>query len=114
MKGVEVVGVAIVGRPVSRECSDYTAEVTRLCTNGAHNACSFLYSACARACAAMGYTKIQTYILEHETGLTLTASGWSLEEWTRGGDWNNSAANAGTRRVDQPMGPKQRWSKKLS
>lgn len=55
----ELVGVIIVGRPVSRYLDDgFTLEVTRLCTNGAKNACSFLYGAAARAAAAMGYKRI--------------------------------------------------------
>ena len=105
-------GAAIVGRPVAREIDQYkVAEVTRLVTDGTKNACSILYAACARACEAMGFDKIQTYILEEESGTSLRASGWAFEAWTSGGDWNNSAANKGTRRTDQPMGMKQRWSK---
>mgnify|MGYP007069998595 CR=1 FL=1 len=60
-----LVGVVIVGRPVSRYLDDgMTVEVNRLCTLGVKNACSFLYSAAARAAKAMGYKKIITYILE--------------------------------------------------
>lgn len=41
-----LVGVAIVGRPVSRYLDDgLTLEVTRLCTTGERNACSMLYAA---------------------------------------------------------------------
>lgn len=48
----KLVGVAIVGRPVARMRDDgLTAEVTRLCTDGTDNACSFLYGAAARAAA---------------------------------------------------------------
>jgi hypothetical protein len=48
--GGKLVGVAIVGRPVSRHRDDgATLEVTRLCTDGTKNACSFLYGAAARA-----------------------------------------------------------------
>lgn len=54
----EVVGVAIVGRPVSRYMDDgWTLEVNRLCTDGTRNACSFLYSACWRCAKNMGYKK---------------------------------------------------------
>lgn len=107
-------GAAIVGRPVSREIDPYrVAEVTRLVTNGVPNGCSSLYSACARIAREMGFDKIQTYILEEETGVTLRASGWKFEVMTDGGDWNHSKANNGTRRTDQPMGRKQRWSKIL-
>lgn len=82
--GVEVngtiVGAAIVGRPVARGCDAYmTAEVSRLVTNGHKNACSFLYSAAARIAKEMGFDKIQTYILEEESGISLVASGWDYE-----------------------------------
>ena len=64
----ELVGVIIAGRPVSRYLDDgFTLEVTRLCTNGEKNACSFLYGAAARAAAAMGYKRIITYTLERKT-----------------------------------------------
>jgi hypothetical protein len=50
--GEKVRGVAIVGRPVARMASDgWTAEVTRVCTDGARNACSMLYRAAARRAA---------------------------------------------------------------
>jgi hypothetical protein len=56
--GDQVVGVAIVGRPVSRFRDDgLTAEVTRLCTDGTRNACSFLYGASARAAFALGFKR---------------------------------------------------------
>lgn len=75
--GEKVVGVAIVGRPVSRFLDDgWTLEVTRLCTTGERNACSILYAAAWRAARAMGYKRIVTYILETENGTSLKAAGW--------------------------------------
>ena len=57
-----LVGVAIVGRPVSRYLDNgLTLEVTRLCTTGEKNACSMLYSAAARVAKAIGYRKIIPY-----------------------------------------------------
>lgn len=110
-----LVGACSVGRPVARGCDpNTTAEVTRLVTDGTKNACSILYSASARACQAMGFKKIQTYILEDEPGTSLKASGWKYEATTRGGDWNNGPDRKGKRRTDQPQGPKQRWSKEFS
>jgi hypothetical protein len=110
-----LLGVAIVGRPVARGCDPYlTAEVTRLCTEGAKNVCSFLYAACARICKEMGFTKIQTYILTSEPGTTLKAAGWTHEADTVGGDWNHSAKYAGKRRTDQPQEPKRRYAKALT
>lgn len=110
----QVHGAAIVGRPVARGCDPYAvAEVTRLVTDGTANACSKLYGTCARICTLMGYTKIQTYILHSESGASLRAVGWEMEATTRGGDWNNSASNRGTRRTDQPMESKKRYGRVL-
>ena len=73
----KLVGVAIVGRPVSRYLDDgWTLEVNRMCTDGTRNACSFLYGAAARAAKAMGYKKLITYILDTEDGTSLRAAGW--------------------------------------
>ena len=48
--GEKIVGVAIVGRPVSRHLDDgWTLEVNRLCTDGSRNTCSMLYAAAWRA-----------------------------------------------------------------
>lgn len=114
MDGDRLCGAAIVGRPVSRGSDPYlTAEVTRLVTDGTKNACSILYAACARAAAAMGFERIQTYILMTEPGTSLRAAGWVHVADTTGGDWNNGPY-AGTRRTDQPMEPKQRWEKLLA
>src|SRR6187455_3056117 len=45
--GETVRGIAIVGRPVTRANDDgWTAEVTRVATDGARNACSMLFGAC--------------------------------------------------------------------
>lgn len=82
-------GVAIVGRPVSRYLDNgTTAEITRLCTDGFKNACSFLYAACTRIAKEMGYTKIITYILITENGASLKAAGWSEQGVCGGGNWN--------------------------
>lgn len=111
-KDGELVGAAIIGRPVARGCDPYmVCEVNRLVTNGTKNACSILYSAAARIAKEMGFVKIQTYILETEPGTSLVAAGWEFEGQTTGGDWNHSKLNKGTRRTDQPQCPKKRFSK---
>lgn len=87
--GEDVVGVVIVGRPVSRMRDDgETAEVTRLCTDGTRNACSFLYGAAARAAFALGFRRIGTYILATEPGTSLKASGWKLIAKTKAETWS--------------------------
>lgn len=85
----KIVGVAIVGRPVARmRDNGETAEVTRLCTDGTRNACSFLYGACARAAFALGFKRIGTYILASEPGTSLTAANWRLVGEVRGRSWS--------------------------
>jgi len=107
-----LIGVAIMGRPVARGSDNgFTIEVARLCTNGAKNACSMLYQAAARSSKELGYNKIQTYILEIESGTSLKASGWKMEAVTAGGQWKHTDGKE--RRTDQPTMPKQRWVREL-
>ena len=110
-KDGEVVGAAIIGRPVAPKTDQYrTAEVTRLVTNGHKNACSFLYGAAARIAREMGFDAIQTFILDDETGMSLRAAGWSFVGMSNGKDgWQNRPG----RRTDQPTVPKQKWIKQL-
>lgn len=107
----KIVGVVIVGRPVSRYLDDgWTAEVSRLCTDGTKNACSMLYGAAARTAKAMGYHKVITYILESESGVSLRAAGWTCEGLAGGPAWT------GNRKPAQPLYPaarKYRYSKTL-
>ena len=87
--GDTLVGVAIVGRPVSRHRDDgLTLEVTRLCTDGTRNACSFLYGAAARAAFALGFTRIGTYIRADEDGRSVIGAGWKLIGQTPGRSWS--------------------------
>ena len=75
------VGVVIVGRPVSRVLDNgVTAEVTRMALlEGIKNGASQLLGAARRTCKGMGYQTLQTYISEDESGVSLKASGWTLE-----------------------------------
>lgn len=87
--GDRIVGVVIVGRPVARARDDgKTAEVTRLCTDGTDNACSFLYGAAARGAFSLGFRRIGTYILASEPGTSLAGAGWRLIGETKGRSWN--------------------------
>lgn len=73
-----LVGVATVGRPVSRVLDDgETIEVTRVATDGTANACSALYGACWRAGRAIGYQRALTYTQDAESGASLRAAGWT-------------------------------------
>ena len=110
--GGVLVGVANVGRPVNRILDDgKTLEVTRLCTTGEKDVCSFLYSRCARIAKEMGYSKIITYILDSESGISLKASGWHKEADVKGHrTWNVPSR---PRKTTSPICDKQRWSKNL-
>lgn len=111
-KGI-LVGIACVGRPVARgDHPREVLEVTRLCTDGTKNACSFLYSACARIGRELGYKRIQTYILESESGTSLVAAGWQQIGVTAGGQWKHTDGKP--RRTDQPTCPKKKFGKTLN
>lgn len=85
----ELHGVVTVGRPVGRGLDDgFTAEVTRNCTDGTKNAASMLYAAAWRACRAMGYRRLITYILACEAGHSLKAAGWRELYAIRGRSWD--------------------------
>lgn len=87
----QLIGVAIVGRPISRYLDNgHTLEANRLCTDGTRNACSFLYGAAWRAALALGYRKIVTYILASENGASLRAAGWACAGPAGGLRWTGA------------------------
>jgi len=88
-KDGKIVGVAMVGRPVSRHLDNgWCLEVNRLCTDGTKNACSMLYSAAWRVAKNLGYKRLITYILESENGASLRASNWREVGSRGGGTWS--------------------------
>ena len=106
-----LVGVVQLARPVNRYLDDgKTIEVVRLCTDGTKDVCSFLYSRAARIAKEMGYSKIITYILETESGISLKASGWAHESDTKGHEWS---CKSRPRSTTAPTCNKQRWAKIL-
>ena len=79
--GENLVGVAIVGRPVARKFDNgQTAEVTRCCViEGAPKGTpSALYGACWRAAKALGWSKLITYTLQTESGSSMRGAGWKM------------------------------------
>ncbi len=73
----QLVGVAIVSRPLARHLDDgLTAEVTRLCTDATSQARSALLAAAWRTARAMGYQQMITYTRAEEPGASLRAAGW--------------------------------------
>jgi hypothetical protein len=113
-------GVGVLSRPVARGSDDgRTAEVTRVATDGARNACSMLYGALARAAWSLGYDRVITYTLAEESGASLRASGWTedarLEARGPARQWDDprhAAARPGLFYDPKvPTGPKVRWVK---
>lgn len=104
----QLVGVVIVGRTTGPTSDRLRAEVTRLATNGHHNACSFLYRRARRVVQAMGYTSLKTYNLTTESGASLRAIGAQREFFVKAREWNRRkrprAHQGGSQSVD-----KWRW-----
>ena len=109
----QLVGVAIVGRPIARLLDNaYTAEVLRTCTSpeAPKGAVSFLYAACWRIWRAMGGAKLITYTLTSESGASLRGAGWKVvAELPAHSGWNRT----GRERNWQPIYGQQklRWEK---
>ena len=60
----------------------------------------------------MGFIKIQTFILESESGISLKASGWNFAGYSAGGQWKHTDENM--RRKDQPICRKIKFEKNLN
>lgn len=102
-----IVAVAVIGRPVARMLAeDFTAELTRLASDGTRHACSKLYGAAWRAAKALGYRKLITYTLAEEGGASIRAAGWRCLGEAGGGSWSRKERP----RVDtHPLQTKLRW-----
>lgn len=69
--GTGLCGVAICGRPKARMLPKGSLlEINRLATDGTKNACSKLYGTCAAIAKLMGFSDIETAILESESGVS--------------------------------------------
>jgi len=103
-----LVGVATVGRPVSRNLqSAGLLEVTRLCTFSRRRfgAASAVYAA-ASANAAGPCPGVITYTLDKESGVSLVEAGWHDEGPAGGGSWSCPSR---PRTDHHPLGKKRRW-----
>lgn len=105
--GTRLVGVAIVGRPVARLLDDgHTLEITRVAADGTRNACSALLGACRREARRRSVTRLVTYTLPSESGVSLRAAGFRADGVAGGGSWDRAAR---PRAADQPFERKLRW-----
>jgi hypothetical protein len=87
--GERLVGVAILGRPVSRvEQVGGAWELTRLCTDGTEHAPSCLLGYARRVVQLLAPgARLITYTLPEEGGASLRGAGWIPEATVSGGDW---------------------------
>jgi len=121
LRGDQIMGIAIVGRPTARvmsvegELPQPRLEVLRVaCIEGDASASghkgvnSMLYAACARAAREMGCVDMWTYIHDDEPGTSLKAAGWieDTEHESSGGSYDRPS-----RRRNAPVegGAKVRW-----
>jgi len=117
--GNELVGVAIVGNPISATFMDgFTAEVLRTCTvsHAPKGTNSFLLSRCWRIWRAMGGERLITYTLATESGASLRGAGWRIVGINNGhNDWAAKSKMDGKCRRWQPVyGQKKfRWERTL-
>lgn len=110
--GGDLRAVAIVSRPPNRNSDDgVTCEVVRLASDGAFNACSFLYGASARIARGMGFQRMITYTLDSESGASLRAAGWKLEKEGIRSWWQSHQAPGRTVKAREHYSAKKlRWS----
>jgi hypothetical protein len=108
MRGDELVGVAICGRPVSRvlQRRGYLEILRVAVLENVEGACSMLYSRCRRIGQLMGYERFSTYNQPGETGASLEAAGFIKigKVRARNSGWQNRQA-----RAQHPKQDKFRW-----
>lgn len=111
----ELVGVAIVGRPISRQIQMFhgpgVAELLRCCvrSDAPEGSGKKLNARCKRIWQLMGGTRLITYTLASETGGSLSGAGFEVEAVVPGRQWN------GGKNGDRPIAtePKVRWGAAL-
>jgi hypothetical protein len=85
----ELVGVGVASRPKARFLQDgFTVEISRVATDGHRNACSKIYGALCRACAAIGVRRVVTFTRTDEPGTSLRAAGFTEAGLTREQSWD--------------------------
>lgn len=114
--GGEIVGVAIVGWPVSAAMQNgVTAEIRRLCTVAAapKGTCSWLISRCWRIWQIMGGRRLITYTLQAESGDSLRGAGMRKVREIAARDWGACSRQRPRRKTPASDQPKWRWELEL-
>lgn len=105
----ELVGVAILGRPVARRADNgRTMEILRVCVkDGIKNGSSMLYGRARRICQLMGYERVITYTLGTESGSSMRAVGAKEGGTVEAHEWSRPSR----KRASQPIYKQQkiRW-----
>jgi len=100
----QLVGVAVLGRPARMDATN-TVTITRVATNGYHNACSALYAKAKRLAEALGFEKVKTFTELDEDGASLRAVKAKDDGLTKGGHWSRS----GRPRTTDDTRKRRRW-----
>jgi hypothetical protein len=121
---VRLCGVVVVERPKARMLQDgETLELSRVCTDRTRHVASKLIAAATRAAFAMGATRVISYILDSEQGVSYEAAGWKIVEGrdgkaveAGGGSWSRDGRERDTLGLfgdvpKAPQAPKHRWEK---
>ena len=107
----EPCGVAIVGRPCRSLQDGWTAEITRLATDGTPNSGSFLIGRVRRVLQVLGYRRLTTVTLESESGASLRGAGLSGPAPVKSGTWDRPSRHR-TDRHDVHQ-QRRRWTEEL-
>jgi hypothetical protein len=89
-EGEKLVGIAMLGRPVSRVAqANGDVELTRLCVlPGVEHAASALQARMRRVAQSLGFNRMITYTLANEAGASMRAAGMQRDlKLTEGGEW---------------------------
>ncbi len=106
----QLVGVGILGRPVSRELERQgVCELTRSCVlEDCRDAASALDGRMRRLAQALGFVRLTTYTLPEESGASLRAAGWQPDlELVGGGEWSRPSRLRND--ATAPTSRKRRW-----
>ncbi len=116
--GDEMIGVVMVGRPVSAALQRQGClEINRVCVKPcspqrlAWNACSILYGWSCREAFRRGCNRVITYTLLSENGTSLVAAGFVAVAQTKGGSWCRRNRPRTDRSSTEPKIRWERWAK---
>lgn len=111
----ELVGVAIVGRPVARllQRDPLTAELLRVCVSpdAPRTANSMLYGRACRIWQAMGGRKLVSYTLKRESGASLRGAGFVAAAEVKAEAWSRPSRQRTAKAIETE--PKIRWEREL-